>query len=160
MTASGRNGEVLVVGAGIAGMAAAMHCPANFIATGKRSPRRSSTMPTAVMTESSENTMSRTMICAMTPAKDAAGPRPHGAVRLCPESSEDLRLALQILLLLTSVLLVLAAEYQMMVPVDPVLADALMMTAVIVDDLTDTPSEKNQECTGQGIATVIERGQE
>ena len=29
------------------------------------------------------------------------------------------------------------------------------MTAVIVDDLTDTPSEKNQECTGQGIANIV-----
>jgi len=29
-----------------------------------------------------------------------------------------------------------------------------MMTATIVDDLTDTPSNKNRECTGQGIANV------
>lgn len=30
-----------------------------------------------------------------------------------------------------------------------------LMTAVIVDDLTDTPSEKNQECTGQGIGNIV-----
>lgn len=30
-----------------------------------------------------------------------------------------------------------------------------LMTAVIVDDLTDTPSAKNQECAGQGIANII-----
>jgi SulP family sulfate permease len=30
-----------------------------------------------------------------------------------------------------------------------------LMTAVIVDDLTDTPSQKNRECTGQGIANVV-----
>ncbi len=30
-----------------------------------------------------------------------------------------------------------------------------LMTAVIVDDLTDTPSAKNQECTGQGIANIV-----
>jgi SulP family sulfate permease len=30
-----------------------------------------------------------------------------------------------------------------------------LMTAVIVDDLTDTPSAKNQECSGQGIANVV-----
>lgn len=30
-----------------------------------------------------------------------------------------------------------------------------LMTAVIVDDLTDTPSDKNRECRGQGIANVI-----
>ena len=30
-----------------------------------------------------------------------------------------------------------------------------LMTAVIVDDLTDTSSDKNQECTGQGIANII-----
>lgn len=29
-----------------------------------------------------------------------------------------------------------------------------MMTATIVDDLTDTPSDKNRECRGQGIANV------
>lgn len=29
-----------------------------------------------------------------------------------------------------------------------------MMTATIVDDLTDTPSDKNRECKGQGIANV------
>ncbi|MCW3596830.1 SulP family inorganic anion transporter, partial [Burkholderia cenocepacia] len=27
-----------------------------------------------------------------------------------------------------------------------------LMTAAIVDDLTDTPSDKNRECRGQGIA--------
>lgn len=30
-----------------------------------------------------------------------------------------------------------------------------LMTAVIVDDLTDTPSAKNQECRGQGIANIV-----
>ncbi len=30
-----------------------------------------------------------------------------------------------------------------------------LMTAVIVDDLTDTPSLKNQECSGQGIANIV-----
>ncbi|MBX3051118.1 MAG: SulP family inorganic anion transporter [Caldilineaceae bacterium] len=30
-----------------------------------------------------------------------------------------------------------------------------LMTSVIVDDLTDTPSAKNQECTGQGIANIV-----
>lgn len=29
-----------------------------------------------------------------------------------------------------------------------------MMTATIVDDLTDTPSDKNRECTGQGYANI------
>lgn len=29
-----------------------------------------------------------------------------------------------------------------------------MMTATIVDDLTDTPSDKNKECKGQGIANI------
>jgi len=29
-----------------------------------------------------------------------------------------------------------------------------LMTATIVDDLTDTKSDKNQECTGQGIANI------
>lgn len=30
-----------------------------------------------------------------------------------------------------------------------------MMTASIVDDLTDTPSDKNRECVGQGVANVV-----
>ncbi len=30
-----------------------------------------------------------------------------------------------------------------------------LMTAVIVDDMTDTPSEKNRECAGQGIANIV-----
>ena len=30
-----------------------------------------------------------------------------------------------------------------------------LMTAEIVDDLTDTPSDKNRECTGQGIANIV-----
>jgi SulP family sulfate permease len=30
-----------------------------------------------------------------------------------------------------------------------------LMTAVIVDDLTDTPSAKNRECTGQGVANIV-----
>jgi SulP family sulfate permease len=29
-----------------------------------------------------------------------------------------------------------------------------MMTATIIDDLTDTPSNKNRECTGQGLANI------
>lgn len=30
-----------------------------------------------------------------------------------------------------------------------------LMTAVIVDELTDTPSAKNRECAGQGIANIV-----
>jgi len=30
-----------------------------------------------------------------------------------------------------------------------------MMTATIVDDITDTPSNKNRECKGQGIANIV-----
>lgn len=30
-----------------------------------------------------------------------------------------------------------------------------LMTAVIVDDLTDTPSQKNRECAGQGLANIV-----
>ncbi len=30
-----------------------------------------------------------------------------------------------------------------------------LMTATIVDDLTDTPSNKNRECTGQGVANIF-----
>lgn len=30
-----------------------------------------------------------------------------------------------------------------------------LMTAVIVDDMTDTPSQKNRECAGQGIANIV-----
>lgn len=30
-----------------------------------------------------------------------------------------------------------------------------LMTSVIVDDLTDTTSEKNRECSGQGIANIV-----
>ncbi len=30
-----------------------------------------------------------------------------------------------------------------------------MMTATIVDDMTDTPSDKNRECAGQGIANIV-----
>lgn len=30
-----------------------------------------------------------------------------------------------------------------------------LMTATIVDDFTDTPSDKNRECTGQGIANIV-----
>lgn len=30
-----------------------------------------------------------------------------------------------------------------------------LMTATIVDDLTDTPSDKNRECRGQGLANII-----
>jgi SulP family sulfate permease len=30
-----------------------------------------------------------------------------------------------------------------------------LMTAVIVDDFTDTPSDKNRECRGQGLANIV-----
>lgn len=30
-----------------------------------------------------------------------------------------------------------------------------MMTATIIDDLTDTPSNKNRECKGQGLANIV-----
>lgn len=30
-----------------------------------------------------------------------------------------------------------------------------LMTASIVDDLTDTPSDKNRECSGQGLANIV-----
>lgn len=30
-----------------------------------------------------------------------------------------------------------------------------LMTAAIIDDLTDTPSDKNRECRGQGIANIV-----
>lgn len=30
-----------------------------------------------------------------------------------------------------------------------------LLTAVIVDDMTDTPSQKNRECAGQGIANIV-----
>ena len=30
-----------------------------------------------------------------------------------------------------------------------------LMTAVIVDDMTDTPSAKNRECAGQGVANIV-----
>lgn len=30
-----------------------------------------------------------------------------------------------------------------------------LMTATIVDDFTDTPSNKNQECAGQGVANIV-----
>lgn len=30
-----------------------------------------------------------------------------------------------------------------------------LMTAVIIDDLTDTKSDKNRECTGQGLANIV-----
>jgi SulP family sulfate permease len=30
-----------------------------------------------------------------------------------------------------------------------------LMTAVIVDDMTDTPSNKNRECWGQGVANIV-----
>ncbi len=33
-----------------------------------------------------------------------------------------------------------------------------LMTAVIVDDLTDTPSAKNRECWGQGVANIVAGG--
>ncbi len=32
-----------------------------------------------------------------------------------------------------------------------------MMTATIVDDLTDTSSDKNRECKGQGVANIASR---
>lgn len=30
-----------------------------------------------------------------------------------------------------------------------------LMTAVIIDDFTDTPSQKNRECAGQGVANIV-----
>lgn len=30
-----------------------------------------------------------------------------------------------------------------------------LLTAVIVDDMTDTPSQKNRECAGQGVANIV-----
>lgn len=30
-----------------------------------------------------------------------------------------------------------------------------LMTSVIVDDMTDTPSQKNRECAGQGLANIV-----
>lgn len=30
-----------------------------------------------------------------------------------------------------------------------------LLTATLIDDLTDTPSDKNQECVGQGIANIV-----
>ncbi len=30
-----------------------------------------------------------------------------------------------------------------------------LMTAVIIDDMTDTPSDKNRECWGQGVANIV-----
>lgn len=30
-----------------------------------------------------------------------------------------------------------------------------LMTATIVDDMTDTPSDKNRECVGQGVANIV-----
>ncbi len=30
-----------------------------------------------------------------------------------------------------------------------------LMTATIIDDLTDTPSDKNRECVGQGLANIV-----
>lgn len=30
-----------------------------------------------------------------------------------------------------------------------------LMTAQIVDEMTDTPSDKNRECAGQGIANFV-----
>lgn len=31
-----------------------------------------------------------------------------------------------------------------------------LLTAAIVDDLTDTPSNKNRECAGQGVANIVD----
>jgi SulP family sulfate permease len=51
------------------------------------------------------------------------------------------------------------ATLQVILPVSTTLAVVglleSMMTASIVDDLTQTPSNKNRECTGQGIANII-----
>ena len=30
------------------------------------------------------------------------------------------------------------------------------MTAQIVDDMTDTPSNKSRECIGQGVANIVQ----
>lgn len=48
--------------------------------------------------------------------------------------------------------LLIIAPYSMALAVVGLLES--MMTATIVDDLTDTPSDKNRECRGQGIANV------
>jgi sulfate permease, SulP family len=51
------------------------------------------------------------------------------------------------------------ATLQIILPVSATLAVVglleSMMTASIVDDLTQTPSNKNRECTGQGIANIV-----
>ncbi|MBO1530653.1 SulP family inorganic anion transporter [Psychrobacter sp. F1192] len=53
---------------------------------------------------------------------------------------------------LTLETLLIIAPYSMALAVVGLLES--MMTATIVDDLTDTPSDKNRECRGQGIANV------
>ncbi|WP_296402750.1 SulP family inorganic anion transporter [Psychrobacter sp.] len=49
--------------------------------------------------------------------------------------------------------LLIIAPYSMALAVVGLLES--MMTATIVDDLTDTPSDKNRECRGQGDANVV-----
>ena len=49
--------------------------------------------------------------------------------------------------------LVIIAPYSLALAVVGLLES--MMTATIVDDLTDTPSDKNRECRGQGVANVV-----
>ena len=54
---------------------------------------------------------------------------------------------------LTLETLLIIAPYSMALAVVGLLES--MMTATIVDDLTDTPSDKNRECRGQGVANVV-----
>lgn len=54
---------------------------------------------------------------------------------------------------LTLETLLIIFPYSLMLAVVGILES--LMTAVIVDDLTDTPSQKNRECTGQGIANIV-----
>ncbi|MEZ5593811.1 MAG: SulP family inorganic anion transporter [Gammaproteobacteria bacterium] len=49
--------------------------------------------------------------------------------------------------------LIIIFPYSLMLAVVGLLES--LMTAVIVDDLTDTPSQKNRECAGQGIANIV-----
>ncbi|WP_169393253.1 MULTISPECIES: SulP family inorganic anion transporter [Psychrobacter] len=49
--------------------------------------------------------------------------------------------------------LIIIAPYSLALAVVGLLES--MMTATIVDELTDTPSNKNRECRGQGIANIV-----
>jgi SulP family sulfate permease len=54
---------------------------------------------------------------------------------------------------LTLETLLIIFPYSLMLAVVGILES--LMTAVIVDDLTDTPSQKNRECAGQGVANIV-----